>query len=73
MFVKKEVVMITKNIEILCKRHGITISGLEKRLGFGNSTISKWATSSPTVEKATAVANFFNLTLDELLSDQDSD
>ena len=64
--------MITKNIEILCKRHGITISGLEKRLGFGNSTISKWAKSSPTVEKATAVANFFNLTLDELLSDQDA-
>lgn len=72
MFVKKEVMMITKNIEILCKKHGITISGLEKRLGFGNSTISKWATSSPTLEKATAVSNFFGITLDELLSEDSS-
>lgn len=63
--------MITQNIEILCKQRGITISGLEKRLGFGNSTIAKWAKSSPTVDKLSAVADFFGVTVDNLLSEEE--
>ena len=60
--------MITKNIEALCKQRGISISGLEKQLGFGNSTISKWAKSSPTVERLAAVADYFGVTIDNILS-----
>ena len=59
--------MITTNIEILCPKKGITVSGLERNLGFGNSTIAKWSKSSPTVEKLAAVADYFGVTVDELL------
>ena len=59
--------MITTNIEILCHKKGITVSGLERNLGFGNSTIAKWGKASPTVEKLAAVADYFGVTVDELL------
>lgn len=62
--------MITEKIEFLCKERGITVSGLEKQLGFGNSTISKWTKCSPTVEKLSAVANYFGCLVDDLLSDE---
>ena len=39
-------------------------------MGFGNSTIRGWAKSSPTVEKLKAVADYFGVTIDELLSDE---
>ena len=61
--------MITKNIALLCKRRGISISKLEKELGFGNSTVAKWAQCSPTVEKLSAVAEYFGVTVDELLKE----
>ena len=59
--------MIVKNVEVLCKNRGITVSALERQLGFGNSTIAKWAKCSPTVEKLSAVASFFGCTVDDLL------
>ena len=58
--------MIIENIEMLCKEKGISVSGLEKTLGFGNSTISKWSSSSPTVEKLMAVSDF-GVSVDYLL------
>ena len=62
--------MIVKNIERLCKAREVSISALEKRLGFGNSTISKWSRCSPTVEKLALVANFFDTTVDALLAEE---
>lgn len=59
--------MIVKNIKNLCRKRGISLSGLEKQLGFGNSTISKWLKSSPTIEKLSAVAEYFDVSVDELL------
>lgn len=60
--------MLIQNIENICALHGISVSALEKTLGFGNSTISKWAKCSPTVEKLAMVANYFGVTVDELLN-----
>lgn len=62
--------MITKNIETLCKKRGISISALEKALSFGNSTIAKWETSSPTIARLKAVADYFGCTVDELLKEE---
>lgn len=59
--------MIVKNIKNLCRKRGISLSGLEKQLGFGKSTISKWLKSSPTIEKLSAVAEYFDVSVDELL------
>lgn len=62
--------MIYTNISNLCKSKNISITKLEREMGFGNSTIRGWAKSSPTVEKLKAVADYFGVTIDELLSDE---
>lgn len=64
--------MIYTNIYNLCKKRGISIAKLEKEMGFGNATVRGWANSSPTVEKLKAVADYFGVTVDALLADDDS-
>lgn len=60
--------MIYKNVSALCKKHGISISKLEKEVGIGNGTIGRWERSSPTVDNVKKVADFFDCTVDELLA-----
>lgn len=62
--------MIVKNISELCKKRAISISGLEKELKFGNSTIAKWGVCSPTVANLKLVADYFGVTIDELLKEE---
>lgn len=50
-----------------CKDEGISLPKLEKALGFGEGTISKWDKSVPTVDKLVKVAEYFNIPLDELV------
>lgn len=61
--------MIYTNISNLCRDKGISIAKLERELGFGNSTVRGWANSSPTVEKLKAVADYFGVTVDDLLAE----
>lgn len=56
-----------EKIKKLCHERGLTISALERELGMGNATIRGWETSSPTVENAKKVADFFGCTVDDLL------
>lgn len=65
--------MIVENVKKLCKARGISISGLEKTLNFGNSTIAKWGDCSPTVEKLSLVANYFGVSVDSLLQEPEED
>ena len=62
--------MILKKIETLCRKNKITVSALEKTLGFGNSTITKWNKGSPTVDKLKKVADYFGCTIDDLIEDK---
>ena len=59
--------MILENIKRLCRERNTSIFALEKALGIGNGVIGKWSKSSPTVEKLAAVADYFGVTVDELL------
>lgn len=59
--------MILKNILQLCKERGISLARLERELGLGNGVISRWGTSSPTVANIKAVADYFGVTVDDLL------
>lgn len=63
--------MLVENIKSLCVCRGISISALERKLNFGNSTISKWEKSSPSIENVSKVANYFGCTVDELLKSDD--
>lgn len=59
--------MILENIRTLCKERRISISALEKATNIGNGTISGWNTCSPRVNNLQAVAQYFGITVDELL------
>lgn len=61
--------MILNNIRRKCAESGISVYALEKKLEFGNGTISSWATSSPSVDKLKRVADYFGVTVDALLKD----
>lgn len=59
---------MVEKISSLCNERNITIGKLEGILGFGNGTIWKWKKSSPSVDKLKAVADYFGVTLDYLLT-----
>jgi len=62
-------VAVFENISILCRKNKISIAKLERDTGLGNATIRGWARSSPTVDKLKAVADYFGVTVDELLQE----
>lgn len=61
--------MVYDNIIRLCQERKIRVSRLEKELGLGNATIRGWATYNPRVDLLKKVADFFGVTIDELISD----
>lgn len=62
--------MILDNIRTLCKEKGTTIRAVERDTGLGNGVIARWDTSSPRVENVKLVADYFGVTVDELLSNE---
>lgn len=61
--------MILDKIRALCKERGITLAELERNAGLGNGVIARWGETNPRVDKLKAVADFFGVTVDELLKD----
>lgn len=59
--------MLYEKIQEICNSKGITVSGLEKDLGFSNSLIRKWKNSSPSIENLKKVADYFGVTVDYFL------
>lgn len=64
--------MILQNIARLCKQRATTIAALERSVGISNGTISRWGKSSPTVDNLKKVADFFGVSVDELVSSQNA-
>lgn len=59
--------MIFAKIKELCAERGISTNQLEKKANLSKGAISKWSTSSPTVDKLAAVADVLEVSLDELV------
>jgi transcriptional regulator with XRE-family HTH domain len=59
--------MLVDKIRALANSKGYSLTTLEKELGFGNGTITRWNKSSPSSEKLCRVADFFGVTVDHLL------
>lgn len=59
-----------EQIKQLCTKKGITIFKLERNLGFGNGTVRGWATAIPQSDKLKKVADYFGVTVDELLREE---
>ena len=54
-------------IKDLAVKKKISVAELERTLGFGNGSISKWNKQSPSVDKLNKVANYFDVSVDYLL------
>lgn len=58
--------VLLSNIRELCKKNNISVSDLEKKLKIGAGTISRWNKASPSLDKVKAIAQYFNVSIDEL-------
>lgn len=61
--------LIIETIRRLCAEKGVSIARVEKETGLGNGVVARWASSAPRVNNLKAVADYFGVTVDELLSD----
>lgn len=59
--------MIYDNIKKICKEKGFSVSSVEKQAGLSTGAISKWNTSSPTIEKLQAVATVLKVNVNKLI------
>lgn len=59
--------LLVKSIRKICKSNNITPSQLEAELGFGAGLISRWTKSSPSLDKIVDIADYFNVSIDELI------
>lgn len=59
---------LVEKIKELCKKKNMSITALEKQLGFGKAAIWKWDNHPPSIDKLQAVADYFHVSTDYLLS-----
>lgn len=58
---------LVKSIRQLCKNKNIAISQLENDLNFGAGLISRWSKNSPSIDKIVDIADYFHVSLDEVV------
>lgn len=69
---RKSKKMIYDRVKKLCEEHGITIKELERNIGVANATIAHWKNANPDPSMSTIVkvADYFNISVDELIDDK---
>ncbi len=65
--------MLFEKISTLCEKRNITIAKLERECAIGNGTVRGWKNSSPSIENLKKVADYFGITVDELISEETGD
>lgn len=65
--------MLLENVKRLCYQNRISIWSLEKAIDVGNGTIGKWSNSSPRLETVKKVADYFGVTVDDLMKGSDGE
>ncbi|MBQ9701315.1 MAG: helix-turn-helix domain-containing protein [Lachnospiraceae bacterium] len=58
---------LVERIKKLAKEHGTDLANLERALGISNGVIRRWDKASPTCDKLLRVADYFSVSIDELL------
>ena len=59
--------LLVKSIREMCRLNNITPSQLESELNFGSGIISRWTKSCPSLDKIVAIADYFNVSVDEVI------
>lgn len=65
--------LLVKSIRELCKNNNIAISKLENDLNFGAGLISRWVKNSPSIDKIVDIADYFHVSIDEVVGYQRED
>lgn len=58
--------MLYEKIRKLCKEKGVTVTEVERELGFGRGSLSKIDKHKPSNEKIKTIADYFGISQDEL-------
>lgn len=61
--------MLYEKVKRLAAQRGVSIQQMEQDLGFSSSYISKWRVSSPSAINLQKVANYLDVTMEELMED----
>lgn len=56
-----------EKIKELAKEKKVSIRQIEEKLHFGNGTLNRWRTITPSIDKVQKVADYFNVSIDYLL------
>jgi len=64
---------VVTNIKKLCEKNGTNLFQLENACGLGNGTIRRWDDSPPAFPKIIAVADYFGITVDDLIKEESND
>ena len=57
-----------ERIKELCKKNNISVNKLEIDLGFGTGYVSKLDKSTPNTKKIKSIADYFNISVDYLMT-----
>ena len=64
---------LKERIKSLCKNRGISMNKLEEELGFAKGYASKLDKSNPNSSKLQKIADYFNVSLDYLISGEEKE
>ena len=59
--------MLYEKVKDLATKRGVSIQQMEQDLGFSSSYISKWRVSNPSAINLQKVANYLDVTMEELM------
>ncbi|WP_421432284.1 helix-turn-helix domain-containing protein [Streptococcus suis] len=62
--------MLYDKIKEVAQTRNVSIYRIERDLEFGNGSLRKWNDSTPSVTSLKKVANYLDVTLDELLEEE---
>ncbi|MBU2701757.1 transcriptional regulator with XRE-family HTH domain [Sporomusaceae bacterium BoRhaA] len=63
--------LLVKRIQNLCQNKNMSLPKLERELKFGKGSIYNWDTNSPSINKVIKVAQYFGVTVDYLVIEDD--
>lgn len=64
--------MFLEKVKMLCKDRDETVGDFEKNMGFSRGAAYKWGKSLPNVGTAKRIADYFGVSLDYLMSEDDT-
>ena len=63
--------MLVDRLKELCKKKGVSFAEFERESGVGERTAARWDTNAPNINKVIQAAEYFGITVSELLGEKE--